>query len=372
MSAGVVFALLHREGRVQAVVQERPRAILTGRLLEGRTVDEALRLAGTVFALCPMAQTTALARAIAAAGGPEGAQDAGALVAERVEALVRHVSLAVAPAALRTTEAGIARAGRLAALSQDWAGLASAARAAAAVAAAAASRWLTLERGEPDRPLPLVHGDWARDTGFETALRHGVPAAASVVATVTGAAASPAAATRRLAFLGACQVLEPLLADPGFQQRPTLDGAPRQTGPIATYAPGAQPSPGTRSLAMAHALTDWAGRLEDPTRRAALAGRDCSVQSRGRAGCAVVPTSRGPFAIAVELAPDGRIQRARSAAPTEWNLHPQGALADALVGLPAGQQALAEARRVIVSLDPCVEVDVSLRACRDAGEGDAG
>ncbi|HRQ82334.1 MAG TPA: nickel-dependent hydrogenase large subunit, partial [Azospirillaceae bacterium] len=50
----------------------------------------------------------------------------------------------------------------------------------------------------------------------------------------------------------------------------------------------------------------------------------------------------------------GRIADWRAVAPTEWNFHPQGALAQALTGLPAGPELKAAAERLVCALDPCV------------------
>jgi Ni,Fe-hydrogenase I large subunit len=52
----------------------------------------------------------------------------------------------------------------------------------------------------------------------------------------------------------------------------------------------------------------------------------------------------------------------RIVAPTEWNFHPQGALATALVGAPAGDAAAARlaALRLVNSLDPCVNCSVEV------------
>jgi hypothetical protein len=47
----------------------------------------------------------------------------------------------------------------------------------------------------------------------------------------------------------------------------------------------------------------------------------------------------------------------RVLAPTEWNFHPQGALAQALSAL-RGDDAAAQAARAAVAFDPCVEFSV--------------
>ncbi len=58
----------------------------------------------------------------------------------------------------------------------------------------------------------------------------------------------------------------------------------------------------------------------------------------------------------------GRAERYRITAPTEWNFHPQGALPQALLGAPANNPALLQhtATRLVQSLDPCVAFKLEL------------
>ena len=57
---------------------------------------------------------------------------------------------------------------------------------------------------------------------------------------------------------------------------------------------------------------------------------------------------------------DGRVARYVIVAPTEWNFHPQGAFSGELVGSAAAtrDEALMLARRLALSLDPCVNFEV--------------
>jgi uptake hydrogenase large subunit len=72
-----------------------------------------------------------------------------------------------------------------------------------------------------------------------------------------------------------------------------------------------------------------------------------------------VDTARGLLVHAVQLERD-RVQRYHIVAPTEWNFHPQGALASALPGLWANDLAALtqRVRRWVDSLDPCVPCQI--------------
>jgi Ni,Fe-hydrogenase I large subunit len=77
------------------------------------------------------------------------------------------------------------------------------------------------------------------------------------------------------------------------------------------------------------------------------------------AGMAGVETSRG-LLLHVARLKDGKIAEYRIVAPTEWNFHPAGPLAQALSGLGAGAGLESAARLVSQSLDPCVAYGVEL------------
>lgn len=87
-------------------------------------------------------------------------------------------------------------------------------------------------------------------------------------------------------------------------------------------------------------------------------------------GIAWIEMARGLLIHSVKLQMDGAssgpaatLQSARVLAPTEWNFHPQGPLAQALRQLPSGASAAeleASARRLAVAFDPCVAFEVEL------------
>jgi len=76
-------------------------------------------------------------------------------------------------------------------------------------------------------------------------------------------------------------------------------------------------------------------------------------------GMAGVETSRGLLIHVVRLN-EGKVADYRIIAPTEWNFHPAGPLAQALAGLGPGAGLEAVARLVSQSLDPCVAYGVEL------------
>jgi Ni,Fe-hydrogenase I large subunit len=74
-----------------------------------------------------------------------------------------------------------------------------------------------------------------------------------------------------------------------------------------------------------------------------------------------VETARGLLVHRVRIA-EGRVADYRIVAPTEWNFHPQGALARGLVGMGAGN-AIALKRQALLAvqaLDPCVACSVEI------------
>jgi Ni,Fe-hydrogenase I large subunit len=62
--------------------------------------------------------------------------------------------------------------------------------------------------------------------------------------------------------------------------------------------------------------------------------------------------ARGLLLHWVQVDAEGLVQDYRVLAPTEWNFHPQGALAQAVAALPA--DAVGTARTLAAAYDPCV------------------
>ncbi len=79
-------------------------------------------------------------------------------------------------------------------------------------------------------------------------------------------------------------------------------------------------------------------------------------------GIGQVSAARGQLVHRIEL--DGeRVEAYRILAPTEWNFHPQGVVAGALLGLQGDEDQVArQARLLINAIDPCVGYELSLEA----------
>jgi len=77
-------------------------------------------------------------------------------------------------------------------------------------------------------------------------------------------------------------------------------------------------------------------------------------------GVAGVETARG-LLLHVARMEAGRVTDYRILAPTEWNFHPAGPLAEALLSMPAHADLLGRARRVVASFDPCVACQIEIR-----------
>jgi Ni,Fe-hydrogenase I large subunit len=194
---------------------------------------------------------------------------------------------------------------------------------------------------------------------------------------------SPAAALLAQAFAtspphaAAPPRLLPALEAPWFLARqgeaelslaPLFEGAPAETGALSRQ----QRHPTVHEALAAHgpgALARLVARLAEvsalPQQLRALAAELAPCAPAGPqaqltgSGAGVVETSRGLLAHVVSLE-RGAVVRWRTVAPTEWNFHPQGPLAQALLGLPA--EGLAQRAALAVSaLDPCVGYEVRIR-----------
>ncbi|MQX35500.1 nickel-dependent hydrogenase large subunit [Roseospira navarrensis] len=153
-----------------------------------------------------------------------------------------------------------------------------------------------------------------------------------------------------------------------FVLRPTWRGAPAETGPLARAAGHpliaavwAEAGPVAarlvarwRDLAATLDRLDKAPCHEDGS--AALAATD----SRG-AGVAAVETARGLLVHRL-VERCGRIVDWRVLAPTEWTVHPDGALSAALTGGDATDRVALDrrARRLVAAMDPCVACDIRI------------
>lgn len=341
-----------RPGRRPALVNER--ALLAPRLARGRAADELPALFGMLFALCSHAQRATATRAVAAARG----EDACSSPAQRralQAATAREQALRIAhdwprllPGAPALDTAALLRGSplfrddlppeaRLAALpawlEQHWLGQ-------------PAGEWLRAYAGDPqDAPLR-----WCRSVDTPPALLLRSQAEAlrrlATPAQPLELLARPLAMLPRLAWRIAEQ--------PGFCARPDWEGLPAETGPWTRVNDTLRPG-------LHNAWMRMTARLADLLRLAQPDGRDWLAEgalplARGE-GLAWTETARGLLVHHVQLDDGGHVLAAQVLAPTEWNFHPQGVLAQTLAALhdaPAGERA-AQAARAAVAFDPCVE-----------------
>ncbi|WP_066272258.1 hypothetical protein [Hydrogenophaga palleronii] len=146
-----------------------------------------------------------------------------------------------------------------------------------------------------------------------------------------------------------------LALQPPFALRPQWQGACAHTGPWTRLAAAADDTP----------LSPWAllgSRLAELA-RLALDGGDTwlhwgALATGPNRGLAWVEMARGLLVHQVELDPVAqRVLACRVVAPTEWNFHPEGAVAQRLARLDPGLPEAALARRVnllVAAFDPCV------------------
>ena len=347
-----------RDGRVAGcdIVSTRPDVARL--LLQGRPCAEVLAALPRLFSICGASQAEAGRLALAAAQGQ--AVDAAATAA------------AVADETLRETAHRVLL---------DWPRVLAEAPAPQAIDAVRAAR----------QPRP----DAAAREAIAQAV-FGMPAAACRALDNAGdfaqwLADAPTAAAR---FVGrasreaqAVQGEVPLLAgtmlaagieawatraehDTAFIHAPLWQGSPAETGPLArlpqdpllkALAAGGAPR---LVLRLAARLRELALHLGGDAGSALASG---ALRIREDTGLGWVENARG---LLVHLASvrDDRTMLYRVIAPTDWNFHPQGALARALHGRVATDAAQLErhARLVVDALDPCVACSVQITEARGA------
>ena len=163
--------------------------------------------------------------------------------------------------------------------------------------------------------------------------------------------------------------------DGRFLARPDWLGVPHLTHPLGrranhpvvaamllTYGSGVLSLIAAR-LADLQACLDEAEELvamipPSPDQKATLTPPLSRQRERENKGLGLVEAARGLRVHRVELA-DGLIARYQILAPTEWNFHPNGALAHGLRGLACGDTLEVQARLLVSALDPCVAYTIN-------------
>jgi hypothetical protein len=358
------------------------RLVQAARLFAGRRSDEVLALLPTVFSLCGTAQAMA---GLAAMENATAIRPAPAHLGAR-----RLLLLAEAVA-----EHGLGLARDWPALIGEDQNLAAARRIKSAMAKI--------------RDALYPHGDWRNIGGGDlepdfTTLRSALTSARTVVTDLLGAepdhvladlnafqswlAMSPGPASRVLAHViargwagyGAAPFTPMPRSGPsdlavrmatdlagGYLARPDCGGVVFETGPLSRRFR----HPLSAALLAAHGaglLTRLSARLVDIAECLHEMDRvmqDLNAAPRGSQspatgiGIAVVEAARGQLAHRVELE-NGRVRRYQILAPTEWNFHPDGALARGLAGTAAGPDLEERARLLAHALDPCVSCSIQV------------
>ena len=373
-------------GRIAGAEIRSIRPVTACRVLEGRSVDEAIALFPRLFAICGTAQTHAALTACERALGMDvrPAQSAARRLLLLAETAREHAWRALldwpaltggAPdaVALRDVRNALAPIVRHLYPATDWAqsGGAPLEPDIDALSAAVNDFANGLERHVVGSKSG---GDWADADAFERWCREGATATARSLGVILdrGLSAFGASPVAALPSLDADR-LDALLAadaDDAFTAAPTWDGQAFETGPLVRCADSpvigalvAQRGNGVLArmvarlvelLAVPEALRQTAAHVAaDPG-----AGEPAAPDGTG---LAMIEMARGRLIHRVEIA-DGRIARYQIVAPTEWNFHPEGALVQGLRGqaIESPEQAETAAALAVSALDPCVAFDVSV------------
>jgi len=355
-----------REARIERIGITSTRPDVARSLLQGRTRTEVVAAVPQLFSICAHSQATASALACAAAAGePVGADglasDAASVCAEMVREYAWR-TLLDAPHDIGESPGDDAITAARASLAfhstTDVGPRTSDVADTIALAAfgASADEWLSL------RTLPEFDR-WA-DSGRTAAARflrkvRDDDAAASRRGP-GGPADDPALleGQRHAAWIG--EIAAACDGDPEFARLPSWRGAPAETGALARL----QADPLISEL-IGRSATRVPARFVARLRELALllAGRAMPVVGARTlttgGGIAWVENARGLLIHRVRL--DGsHVRNYVIVAPTEWNFHPGGALASALLGTAATDLDAVQRRatQLVHSLDPCVACHV--------------
>lgn len=338
--------LAMRDGRVHDVDIESTRPQVANRLLAGKPGAEAVAMVPRLFSICGRSQHIAAELALLAARGVAGTADAAQ--ARRIEAEMaqeylwrvlidwsRELGTPADAITMATARSALARDDRelLRTIIERH------------VLGADARQW---PEHRPEFEIWIDRGGTVASRYLAQAQRDGPDHGASDVPLLPHFDAGETA----------LQIVRQLEADPDFERLPTFGDRPAETGALARLDGQSLMA----ELAAAHGrstLVRFAARLTELARIACsddppapLAG---SLNLAPGRGLAWVETARGLLLHQIDLDGD-RIARYRIVAPTEWNFHPRGALAAAMLGqresCPASLRRRTE--RLLQSLDPCV------------------
>lgn len=363
-AAGLLAGALHLAPGTGARALRRVRAQGLDRLWLGQPADAWPGRVAAVFSLCGHAHRWTAVRAVQAARGELHAPDAAACEALRWTTVREHARRLLLdwPAAWPLGAAHRSRA--LAALR--------AAPPDTGDTATREDRWNGWLAAEVLRQTP---GDWldraaeAGESGLTAWAEATDTPVAHWLAAVRPAARRPLVTGGVLSMAAEPGWLRAFAARLGTPQGAALAEAPAgPTGPLET---GPWARPGSAAAPDAHnAWMRMTGRLVDLVRLARPGG--AALLEHGQrdlgagTGLAWTGMARGVLLHWVRLdglgpGPD-TLAACHVVAPTDWNTHPDGALAQALAALPADPSSLPAAQALALAFDPCVPVHWSAPA----------
>ncbi|MDJ0741354.1 MAG: nickel-dependent hydrogenase large subunit [Gammaproteobacteria bacterium] len=386
--AGAIRIVLDTRGAqvVDVALTSSRRTDFSRRLFAGHDVGYLLDTLPRVFSVCATAQSSAAVQAVEAAlAAPADAPHRRArevlVLAETArEHLFRILLgwsawLGVPPGGARLTALGRMRTAWSAALYPGG----DAFRPGGGRLAPDADALRDL-RGELDGLVTLALGvarDAWRDIADAAALHawassaDGVAAAMLRRVTDAGHAAIGRSDVAALPAVADAEIA-PLLGGAGadrFVAAPQWDGAPRETTALQRQAA----SPLVAALAARHSngllvrqvarlveLAATVDRIAAHLDGIAAAGGTVLDTGVSAVGVAQVEAARGRLVHRVELV-DGEVADYRILAPTEWNFHPRGGLAQGLLTLPADAALPRLAQLLVDAVDPCVESRIEVR-----------
>lgn len=351
-----------RNGAVDAVEIRSGRFDLARRLMRGRSPAEVAGLAGRIFSLCGRAQRLAAETACAAAAGGGAAQ---AVIPEEIVQVRVELALEHAWHLLRSRPAQADAAVNMAAMH--------------ALRRAAGERLRfadTLEQVMAEVLLGMPPAEWAGgDLGaFAAWCRTGsTPLATEFARLAEGADVGggdcpllPALAD--LDDASALELARLALEEADFCKAPRWRNQPAETGALsrmtthpllAAWIGRHGRGMGARLLARLLELAELLQHLRCAVRAGGHAGMVRAWVLAENVGLAGVETARG-LLLHVARLEDGKVADYRIVAPTEWNFHPGGPLARALLGLGKPTDPETLVLRLCHSLDPCVAFGIEL------------
>lgn len=203
---------------------------------------------------------------------------------------------------------------------------------------------------------------WSRrQGGWLPRLLHHARAADTPLPQLASAALRPHAHEADLLALG-----QALATQTGFALQPLWNGQVASTGPWARLQPATAVTVGTAWGLLGSRLAELVRLcLSDLPEAAGRAVLQAGALPTGpRRGLAWVETARGLLIHQVALAPPvagapTRVLACQVLAPTEWNFHPRGVVAQSLSALPPEAPDLpARVGLLIAAFDPCVDYEL--------------